>query len=268
RAGDAHEGLAESRPLQGRRRLLHLGLPHRLQPVRGPAAAGGEGAAAHPRRGRERPAGPRAACRRPSPRPALRARARRGDGPAGARGHSRFDPRSPGGHTPARVGRALLRGDQPGARLSEGDGDEPSALRAPPAPAAPAGAPVSTERALTCGDAADLLDAFVDAELPAPTLLAVARHAGGCAACDAAIRELTAVSQMAGRRLAAEVEGLDLGRVWPAVSRGIELADARAAWRRRVRSVPAWGVALAAAASALFWLRAPGPDPLHIARVR
>ena len=127
---------------------------------------------------------------------------------------------------------------------------------------------MSTERALTCGDAADLLDAFVDAELPAPTLLAVARHAGGCAACDAAIRELTAVSQMAGRRLAAEVEGLDLGRVWPAVSRGIELADARAAWRRRLRSLPAWGVALAAAASALFWLRAPGPDPVHIARVR
>src|SRR5207247_2105358 len=92
------------------------------------------------------------------------------------------DPRSPSGHTPARVGRALLRGDQPGARVSEGDGDEPSALRAPPAPAASAGAPVSAERVMTCAEVEGLLDAFVDAELPAPALLAVARHAGGCEA--------------------------------------------------------------------------------------
>ncbi len=125
-----------------------------------------------------------------------------------------------------------------------------------------------TVRTLTCGDAAGLLDAFVDAELPAPTLLAVARHAGGCPACDATMRELTSVREAAGRSLAAELEALDLGRVWPAVSRGMDLVDARAAWRRRMRTLPAWGVALAAAATALFWMRAPGSDPARIARVR
>jgi len=124
------------------------------------------------------------------------------------------------------------------------------------------------ERALTCSDAAGLLDAFVDAELPAPTLLAVARHAGGCPACDTTMRELTAVREAAGRSFAAEVEALDLSRVWSAVSHRMDLADARAAWRRRMRTLPAWGVALAAAATALFWMRAPGPDPAHIARVR
>ena len=53
--------------------------------------------------------------------------------------------------------------------------------------------------------------------------------------------------------------------MWPAVSAGIDRHDARAAWRRRLRTAPAWGVALAAAATALVWLRSPGPDPPRLA---
>ena len=117
---------------------------------------------------------------------------------------------------------------------------------------------------MTCADVADLLDRFVDAELPAPALLAVARHAGGCEACDAAVRELTALREAVERSVVAEAETLDLARVWPAVSQGVERHDARAEWRRRLRTVPAW-VALAVAASAVLWLRSPEPEPARLA---
>jgi len=124
---------------------------------------------------------------------------------------------------------------------------------------------VSVARVMTCGEVEALLDAFVDAELPAPMLLAVARHAGGCTACDAAVRELTALHEAIERSVAAEAEALDLSRVWPAVGRGIERHDARVEWRRRLRTVPAWGVALAVAASAVLWVRSPAPEPARLA---
>ena len=124
---------------------------------------------------------------------------------------------------------------------------------------------MSVARVMTCGEVEALLDAFVDAELPAPMLLAVARHAGGCGACDTAVRELTALREAVERSVAGEAEALDLSRVWPAVRKGIDRHDARAAWRRRLGTVPAWGLALAAAASAVFWLRSPGPEPARVA---
>jgi len=118
---------------------------------------------------------------------------------------------------------------------------------------------------MTCGEVEALLDAFVDAELPAAMLLAVARHAGACTACDAVVRELTTLREVVERSVAAEAEALDLSRVWPAVSQGIERHDARVEWRRRLRTVPAWGVALAVAASAVLWVRSPGPEPQRLA---
>ena len=123
---------------------------------------------------------------------------------------------------------------------------------------------MSAERVMTCAEVEGLLDAFVDAELPAPALLAVARHAGGCEACDAAVRELTALREAVERSVVAEAETLDLARVWPAVSQGVERHDARVEWRRRLRTVPAW-VALAVAASAVLWLRSPEPEPARLA---
>ena len=124
---------------------------------------------------------------------------------------------------------------------------------------------MSGARVMTCGEVAGLIDAFVDAELPAPALLAVARHAGGCEACDAAVRELSALREAVERSVAAEAETLDLSRVWPAVSQGVERHDARVEWRRRLRTVPAWGVALAVAASAVLWMRSPEPEPTRLA---
>lgn len=113
---------------------------------------------------------------------------------------------------------------------------------------------------MTCADVGPLLDAFVDAELPAPMLLAVARHAGGCAPCDASIRELTSLHEIVERTVHTDAEELDLSGLWPAVEAGMARVDARRAWLRRVRSVPAWGVALAAAAGAVLWLRAPAME--------
>jgi anti-sigma factor RsiW len=124
---------------------------------------------------------------------------------------------------------------------------------------------VSVERVMTCAEVEGLLDAFLDAELPAPALLAVARHAGSCETCDAAVRELAALREAVERSVAAEAEALDLSRVWPAVALGIERHDARVKWRRRLRTAPAWGVAIAVAASAVLWLRSPGPEPARLA---
>jgi len=114
---------------------------------------------------------------------------------------------------------------------------------------------------MTCSDVAELLDAFIDAELPAPMLLAVARHAGACPACDGALRDVTALHETVERVTRAEAETLDLSGVWPVVAQRIDRVDARGAWRRRLHATPAWGVGLAAAAAiAALWLR-PGPAP-------
>jgi anti-sigma factor RsiW len=113
---------------------------------------------------------------------------------------------------------------------------------------------------MTCNDVSQLLDAFVDAELSAPMLLSVARHAGACPDCDASLRELTALHEAVERAAREDGDALDLNGIWPAVEAGMAQAEARRAWSRRVRSVPAWGMALAAAAGAVLWLRSPAPD--------
>src|SRR5437867_3959938 len=117
---------------------------------------------------------------------------------------------------------------------------------------------------MTCAEVAELLDAFVDAELPARELLGVARHAGACLDCDRAVRELTAMREAVERSAKAEAESLELSAVWSAVEARVVRVDARRAWRRRLRVVPAWGVGLAVAAGALFWLRTPGPEPVRV----
>ena len=123
---------------------------------------------------------------------------------------------------------------------------------------------------MTCGDVAEVLDAFIDAELPGPMLLAVARHAGGCPDCDGALREAAAFRETLERATRVEAETLDLSGVWSSVADRIDRVDARAAWRRRLRAAPAWGAALAAAAAlATVWLRpASTPEPVRYAAPR
>jgi anti-sigma factor RsiW len=113
---------------------------------------------------------------------------------------------------------------------------------------------------MTCGDVAQLLDSFVDAELPAPTLLAVARHAGACPSCDLAVRALSTLHDSIERTAREDAETLDLSGVWPVVEERIERGDSRRRWVRRARRAPAWGLALAAAASVFFWFQTQSPE--------
>ncbi len=109
---------------------------------------------------------------------------------------------------------------------------------------------------MTCSDVATLLNAFTDAELPAPMMLAVARHAGGCDACDAVVRRVGALHDAVASSIDAEVDTLDFSGVWPAVAAAADATDARRSWRSRLRLLPgALVAATAVAATALVWFR-------------
>jgi len=120
------------------------------------------------------------------------------------------------------------------------------------------------ERAMTCEDAAPLLDAFVDAELEGATLIAVARHAAGCPSCDTTLRELIALHEALESHGRADAESVDLSGLWPVLEPQLDATDARRAWRRRLRSAQVWG-GLALAASALFFLSGPQQRPTQVA---
>jgi anti-sigma factor RsiW len=114
---------------------------------------------------------------------------------------------------------------------------------------------------MTCAEIEPLLDAFVDGELSGPTLLAVARHTGGCPTCESAVRRLVDLQAAVDRVVRSAAERLDLSSVWPVVQQAIAPTETRRAWSRRLRTVPVWGAAAAAlAAGAVFWLRAPLPE--------
>lgn len=138
---------------------------------------------------------------------------------------------------------------------------------------------------MACPDVEQLLDAFVDTELPPPQLLDVARHAAGCAACDRAIRDLTALRQSVAVLVEREGRALDLSGVWPAIAGALDATTtirtdrlagrpprqpvrqpvrqtARQAARllalqRAVPAAPVWGALMALAASVFFWFSAP-----------
>jgi anti-sigma factor RsiW len=113
---------------------------------------------------------------------------------------------------------------------------------------------------MICGDVDQLLDAFVDSELPPPMLLEVARHAAACSTCETAIRQLETLRRTLADTVHADVAALDLSGIWPRVSAEVHRANARRTWQRRVRTLPAWGAVLAVAASAVFWLRVPAQE--------
>jgi anti-sigma factor RsiW len=120
---------------------------------------------------------------------------------------------------------------------------------------------------MTCPDVAQLLDAFVDTELPPAQLLDVARHAAGCPTCDDAIRELTALRQSVAALVEREARELDLSGVWPVIEAATSTRrSARVVpLRRAVSAAPVWGALLALAASLFFWFSAPtreAPDQL------
>jgi anti-sigma factor RsiW len=121
---------------------------------------------------------------------------------------------------------------------------------------------------MDCREAEPLLERFADGELSSPALVSVARHAGGCARCDAALRELGVVREAIARTVQADGDALDLGALWVGVTRRVGRHEARRAWMRRLRTAPAWGVAAALAAAAVLWLRGAPSEPPRVARAR
>jgi hypothetical protein len=117
---------------------------------------------------------------------------------------------------------------------------------------------VTAQRTLTCGDAAAMLDAFVDGELERAALIDVARHAAVCRRCDGTLRELMALHDAIGAQGRVTADAVDLSGLWPALLPELDRADARRMWRRRLRAAPVWG-GLAIAATALLWLGTTRP---------
>jgi len=130
--------------------------------------------------------------------------------------------------------------------------------------------------AMTCEAAADLLDAFVDAELEPSASVEVARHAGQCSRCDGLVRDLLTVREGLIARADEALDGMDLGGVWARVDAEIGRTDAQRAWRERAagrrrglsRTV-AWGAVAAMAAGALLAIRLGSPpQPTQMAQVQ
>lgn len=118
---------------------------------------------------------------------------------------------------------------------------------------------------MTCTDVEQLLTPFVDAELPSPMLLAVARHAASCPTCDTAVRELTEVREAVAEVMDAAVDDLDLSGVWNGVAEVIDAQRPRQHPQahpkvRPLRALPVWGSMVALAASLLLWIGAPVQD--------
>lgn len=111
---------------------------------------------------------------------------------------------------------------------------------------------------MACPDIEQLLDAFVDSELPPTQLLEVAQHAASCSACEVAIGELTALRQSVAALVEQEASRLDLSGVWPAVEASIGRRPGRVvSLRPAAPALTAWGALAALAASVFFWFGLP-----------
>ncbi len=117
---------------------------------------------------------------------------------------------------------------------------------------------------MTCADVDQLLDAFVDTELPPPQILDVARHAATCTACDLAIRDIAALRQSVAELVEREGQAIDLSGVWPAVEVALRGPAPRAArvvaLRRSIPAAPFWGALMAIAASVFVWVSGPSNE--------
>jgi anti-sigma factor RsiW len=124
---------------------------------------------------------------------------------------------------------------------------------------------------MTCGDVETLLDPFLDSELPPPMLVAVARHAAGCSACDETIRSLSTLREVVAETIRRDAAAVDLSGVWPRIEAAIDSTRRRRRWTERARGVPMWAAGLAMAAAITLVVlsvqqTSPGPG-VRVARV-
>jgi anti-sigma factor RsiW len=114
---------------------------------------------------------------------------------------------------------------------------------------------------MTCGEVEPLIEAFVDSELPASTLLDVARHAGQCDACDRLVQRHLTVRLALSEHAEEATAALDFDGLWAKIDAEATRIDGQRAWRERADAKRGrtpyrktlWGsIAAVAAGVALF----------------
>lgn len=135
---------------------------------------------------------------------------------------------------------------------------------------------MSTERSTTCLDFARRFDGFLDGEMDAHSMRAMALHASHCASCGADLESAENAQSLISQAVEAEVEKLDDSRSWAAIE--ARLDDPRSAWRARLGAaldrsrrmagpVPALALGAAAAAllAAFLWSGSTPLEPVEVA---
>jgi len=134
---------------------------------------------------------------------------------------------------------------------------------------------VSFERDIQCPDFARRFDGFLDGEVDAHSLRAMAAHASHCDRCGAELEQAESLQELLLRAVEDETDRIDAGALWRRVEPQLEpaLGSALPRWRariadwRRVPSVPALAVGgvLAAALALLLWPVATPSEPTRVA---
>lgn len=114
---------------------------------------------------------------------------------------------------------------------------------------------------MTCRDVEKQLDLFLDGELEARAMRAVALHATRCTSCEAALQRLERVQDVVGESFTDAVAGVDFSTFWPAVAARAErprrsFAGVLAALRTPARLRAARPLLAAAATLAAVWIAA------------
>jgi anti-sigma factor RsiW len=122
---------------------------------------------------------------------------------------------------------------------------------------------VTFERETSCQDFARRFDSFLDGEMDAHSLRAMALHASHCPACGRDVEDAETLQELILNAVEAEVERLDSSTLWAKIEARLEPSRAplrmrlrgyfpQASWPRTVPLL-ALGGALAAVVVALLW---------------
>jgi hypothetical protein len=129
---------------------------------------------------------------------------------------------------------------------------------------------------MSCRETRPLLPLFFDGELEARQMRTVALHSTRCAECEGELRQLERLQDALVAEVGAQLEGMDLGRVWQGVAPRLD-SPAVGVFRRwtrrwelpdlsRLRPVPAFAALAAACLLAIFlWQWNAGHAPTELA---
>jgi len=122
---------------------------------------------------------------------------------------------------------------------------------------------------MTCRESENLLPLFLDGELDARQMRAVALHSSRCRPCEQALRHLERMQELVSSAIQARVDEVDFSAFWPAIER--QLGERPLGWWQRLGvwwragehpwavRLPALGAAMAVALAALFFFTRVAP---------